>query len=115
MKLVIIAAIMVALLATPAVALEDGVTFHDGGTCTEADGTQGLSQADGECITPADYDILFGFENLSTVPLLYDPSVTVAAQYDIGPEAPASTRLIGVGLVAEPTTYLAIVNGWKLY
>jgi len=62
--------------------LEEGATFN-GGICWEADGTQGLAVPDGQCITPADYDIMFGYDNLSTVPTQYpfdgDTSVAEAA------------------------------------
>jgi len=82
----------VAIDHTQQVELEAGVTFLDGGACVEADGTTGLSMADGQCITPADYDIMFSYENLD-IPTQdpFDGDQTVAEQYDIAPDV-ASTR-----------------------
>ena len=102
------ALIWVAISAVAAVAdieLEDGATF-DGGVCWEADGTEGISAFDGQCITPADYDAIFSYENLSTIVGLQagDEGRTIAEIYDIQPEDdPASDRPIGEGLV-EPGT-----------
>ena len=87
--------------------LEEGATF-DGGICWEADGTEGISHYDGQCVTPADYDAMYSYENLSTVVALasattsYPDDATIAEIYGITPEDdPASDRPIGVGLV-EP-------------
>ncbi len=76
MKLLII---MIAVLSIAAVPLEDGAVFNGDGTCTEADGTQ--------CVTPADYDVMFSYENLSSVLTQYpfDGDTTVAEQYNIEP------------------------------
>jgi hypothetical protein len=116
MRTLITAAIMVALLATPAIALEEGVTAHGDGTCTEADGSKGLTQGDGECITAADYDVMFGIENLSTIPSLIDPSLSVTDVWDLDPTIKPTDRVLGVGLVDVLATYPAILDGaWIPY
>jgi len=88
---------------TEADALEPGATF-DGGICWESDGTAGIAMADGECITPADYDVLFGFDNLDQVESLTSPGVSIAAEAGIDPSGPqASYRPRVVGSVTyEP-------------
>lgn len=115
MRTLLTAAILVALMATPVIAdtvlLEEGVTFYDDGTCIEADGTPGLSSADGSCVTAADYDEMFSYENLSTIPSQNDSTKSVAEVYDINLEVPASLRLLGIGLVDEPFTFRVLANG----
>ncbi len=78
---------------TQPVVIEAGATFLDGGVCVEADGTTGLSQADGQCVTPGDYDIMFSYNVLSQTPTFdpFDGDQTVAEAYDIQPDV-ASTR-----------------------
>ena len=97
MKRLLVTIAMIASIAVTAPAfaieLEPGATFN-GGTCIEADGTPGLSQMDGQCITAADYDILFSYENLSTVETFdpFDGDTTVAERYNIEPGSQASER-----------------------
>ena len=91
------------------VGLEEGATF-DGGVCWEADGTEGFSHYDGECITPADYDAMFSFEALDAIPSVIFPDRSIAEVAGITPDPPASERLLGVGLVAEPRTFIDYVR-----
>ncbi len=99
-KLFTITLVLLALAApvqaidhTQPVVIEEGATFLDGGVCVEADGTTGLSQADGQCVTPSDYDIMFSYDVLSQTPTFdpFDGDQTVAEQYDIQPDV-ASER-----------------------
>ena len=99
--LVLVAIAIVAVLAANVekasareVVLENGATFFENGTCVEADGTPGLSQMDGACVTAADYDEMFSYENLSTVETFdpFDGDTTVAEKYSIEPESRASER-----------------------
>ena len=113
----LLAAIITTTLITAApasaVELEEGAVFYDNGRCVEADGTEGLSAGDGQCITPADYDELFSYENLAAIEALnpHDGSTTVAEVYNIDPELPASLRLLGVGLVEVPFTFVEVAGG----
>lgn len=76
------------------VQLEEGATF-DGGICWEADGTEGIATIDGQCMTPADYDEMFSYENLEATPMWRNPEVSVAEAYGITPDSPkASDRAI---------------------
>ncbi len=90
------------------VPLEEGATF-DGGRCWEADGTEGLAMPDGECRTPADFDIMFGYDNLSTVESQTQPGRSVADVYNIKPEPAASERPLGSGLVEVEERFSEIV------
>jgi len=116
LSIMIILVMIVIAMAAPALAeevvLEAGVTFYDNGTCTEQDGTTGLSSADGECVTPADYDAMFSYEALtqveSQIPAYAGRSV--ADVYLIDPVIPASLRMLGIGLV-EPFTFVETVTG----
>lgn len=93
----IIVLIVVLALAAPA--------FAATGCIDEVTGEPGLPSIDG-CITPAEYDEMFSYENLSTVPSLSPLYETVAEAYNITPESPvARDRLIGVGLVEVPFTF----------
>ena len=75
------------------IVLEPGATF-DGGICWEADGTEGVSMLDGSCMTPADYDRLYSYDNLATTFDLYTGE-SIADLYGITPDAaPASVRPI---------------------
>lgn len=114
--ILVFALMWVAISATAAfgeIELEEGATF-DGGICWEADGTEGISTFDGQCLTPADYDAIYSYENLSSIPAVEDcwPGTpcdvdtegvrSIAEVYDIQPDDdPASDRPIGTGLV-EP-------------
>jgi len=49
----------------------------------EVTGDAGLMQGDGDCVTPAEYDVLFGYANLSTVESQTNPGMSVAAVYRI--------------------------------
>ncbi len=91
--LLALAAPVQAIDHTQPVVIEAGATFLDNGVCVEADGTTGLSMADGQCVTPADYDIMFGYDVLSQTPTFdpFDGDQTVAEAYDIQPDV-ASTR-----------------------
>ena len=106
-KTIVVAASTVAMLATPAAASEPGATFYEDGSCNEADGTRGLSQPDGDCLTIADYDALFSFENLSTVPSAIDPSVSIAAEAGlVNDDVPASQRELGDGVTPVPHRFV---------
>lgn len=90
---------------------EAGTAYFEDGTCVEADGTAGLVGGDGQCITPADYDILFGYDNLAATRLQTDESQSVAEAYNITPDGPsASERLLGEGLVEVPFTFVDAVG-----
>lgn len=101
-------------LAVPvqAVELEPGATFLDGGRCVEADGTPGMSGVDGQCVTAADYDLLFSREALSKVETLnpFDGDTTVAEQAGIVDDIP-SERLLGIG-VTVPFTFQQDLERW---
>ena len=72
---------------------EAGAVFFTDGSCVEADGTWGLAEASGQCVTPADYDIIFGYENLASVENASTPGVSVADAYGItADEVRASDR-----------------------
>ena len=87
-------------------------TVYDGGSCVEPDGSPGLVGIDGQCITAADYDIIFGYDNLAATPSLVIEGKSVAEVYGIEPdEPPASQRPIGEGLVETPRTFRQIVRG----
>ena len=88
--------------------LEDGATF-DGGLCWEADGTEGLSSADGQCVTAADYDAMFSYENLSTVPSSRwgDEGKSIAEVDGVVDDGVvASERPLGDGVTAKPFTFV---------
>ena len=112
MRTLFTAITMVMLLAAPAAATEEGAIFNEeDGTCVEAGGAPGLSTFDGQCVTEADYDIIFGYENLASVSSLVDPSRSVVEVRHIDSVIPASLRLVGVGVLDEPFTFRALVNG----
>ena len=98
------------------VELEEGATFFDDFTCVEADGTLGISTADGQCLTPADYDKIFSFENLSQIEIVTSPDTEIAGQsiaevYGItADDDPASERPLGEGVTAEPFTFVDTVR-----
>lgn len=99
------------------IVLEEGATFDDG-ICWEADGTEGISTFDGQCITPADYDVIFSYENLSSIPVGYQwdgteyEGMSVAEVYGIElVDDPASDRPIGVGVSADLRTFKERVVG----
>ena len=69
---------------------EAGATF-DGGICWESDGTQGIAMLDGSCVTPADYDALYGYANLSTVESQTAPGVSIADEAGIAPDGPEAS------------------------
>ena len=88
------------------------IAATDDGSCVE-DGEPGLYNGAGECITAAEYDILFGYDNLSTVLTQnpFDGATTVAEVANIHPHSKsASQRLIGVGLIETPTTFIRILS-----
>ncbi len=108
------AIVVAVLLALPAAAYadivyEEGATF-DGGLCWEADGTEGFTTPDGQCVTPADYAEMFSYENLSQIPSLTNPELSIAEEAGITPDSlPADERLLGVGLVERPATFRQLV------
>lgn len=82
-------------------------------TCAdEVTGEPGLPNGTGECITPAEYDALFSYENLSTIPSLTNPSLSIAEEAGLEPTSPAaSDRPLGVGLVETTFTFRELVTG----
>lgn len=102
--------------AEATVELEEGATF-DGGICWEADGTEGISMLDGDCMTPADYDAIYSYENLSQHPTITEctpgnPECTVenyssiAEVHGLTPdEEPASDRPLGEGVSQDNRTF----------
>lgn len=114
---IIIATVALALSASPALAdpieFEAGAKFN-GGICWEADGTEGVTRYDGQCITPADYDVIFSFENLSAAPALLGNGRSVAEVYGITADSPkASVRERFFQGSPEPTfvEYVALLHG----
>lgn len=111
--LVLVAAALVFLLVGMAygdVPLEEGALF-DGGICWEADGTEGISTAWGDCMTPADYSETFSFENLASIPSRSNPEISIAEEAGLvrdGTEA--ADRELGAGVVAETFTFRAVVR-----
>ena len=109
-----IATLVLALMVFTTPVYEEGATF-DGGICWEADGTEGISTAWGDCMTAADYDELYSYENLAVTPNAYDPSISIADTYELVPdEVPASTRELGAGLVAETFTFVGHIQAAHL-
>ena len=106
-RLIIAAALIVGMLPTAALATEDISV----GCLDEVTGEAGLRNATGECITPAEYDALFSFENLSTIPSIIDPTVSIAEEAGLVDDGvPASERILGAG-VSDPFTFREVVNG----
>lgn len=65
----------------------------DDGTCTDDNGEPGLYNGAGECITEAEYDKRFGYDNLATIPSYADPTRSIAEVHGITPhDDPASHR-----------------------
>ena len=120
MKRTMTALLVTGLLAMPAAAVagEEGATFYEDGSCQEADGTPGTSTIDGECVTIADYDYLFSFENLDSIQSLTDPTQSIAAEAGLtDADNPASERILGAGLV-EPDNQRTFADtfapsGWE--
>jgi len=99
---------LVLMLLTPALT-EPGVTY-DGGICWEADGTEGVTVVDGRCVTPADYDVMFSFKNLSTIPSIINPEISIAAEAGLVDDGEsASQRTLGEG-VTKPFTFVEYVT-----
>ena len=110
----IVATVLLVVASLFTIDLEPGATF-DGGICWEADGTEGIAMYDGQCMTPADYDAIYSFENLSNVPSISDPSVSIAEHYEMTPDVVTpSDRPLGEGLVAEPFTFTEYVQAAHL-
>ena len=90
------ATLVFALTALPAMGaapeLEAGATFFDNGTCVEADGAEGIAMLDGSCVTTADYDVMYGYENLAEVASSTDPTVSIAEEYNMTPDAPVASE-----------------------
>lgn len=106
MRPLVIAAMMVILMASPAMAQDIST-----GCVDEVTGEPGLQMASGECITPAEYDAMFSVEALSNVASQTDPTISVADIADLDTDIPASLRWLGEGLVDEPFTFVRLVNG----
>jgi hypothetical protein len=109
-KKTIIAAIILTV-AIPATANADEDVSV--GCLDEVTGEAGLLQYDGNCVTPAEYDVLFGFENLSTIPDPTDPTRSIAEVAEIVPDV-ASERPLGDGLVIIPFTFRQMVDAAQL-
>ena len=101
---------------------EPGATFYEDGSCQEADGTPGQTQPDGQCLTIADYDEMFSYENLNTVPSIINPDLSIAEEAGLDPAdvTPPSQRVLGnnvsephrfVDYFAPAGTTVAYVNG----
>lgn len=100
------------IAAAPTPEYETGATF-DGGVCWEADGTEGLSTFDYQCMTPADYDEIFSYENLAATESVrpFDDGRSIADVYElVEDETPASERELGAGLVDVPFTFAETVR-----
>ena len=106
--------ILTAVLIVLEIELEPGVTWnHDHGICVEdATGEEGIITFDGQCMTPTDYDEIFSYENLDTIPdcpmektdCTLEEYPSIAENYGVTPDDdPASDRPLGEGLV-EPGT-----------
>jgi hypothetical protein len=106
MRTAITTIVIILLLAAPAAATEDIST-----PCAdEITGEPGLQMATGECITPAEYDIIFGYENLAATPSYTVEGKSVAEVYGITPDdGPASQRPLGDGVTDEPFTFARTV------
>ena len=107
MKRLITMTILATLIAAPvhAIEMEEGATFN-GGRCVEADGTPGLSSGTGECVTAADYDEAFSFENLSQTQTLTPGSeMSIAEEAGLVDSGVASDRQLGDGVLAETRTF----------
>jgi hypothetical protein len=104
----IAAAIVAAAFLNPAAAFaETGATHYEDGSCQEADGTPGQSMPDGSCVTIADYDQMFSYENLSTVPSAINPDLSIAEEAGMVPDTvPPSQRDLGGGVTAEPHRFV---------
>ena len=123
MRKTITALTATALLTIPATAqavdMEPGATFYEDGSCQEADGTPGMSQPDGQCVTIADYDFMFSYESLDATPSAIPGSdQSIAEEAGITSEDnPASERPLGEGLIEEyPTKTFAnqfAPTGWE--
>lgn len=112
--------ILLAIMTVPAhandVGLEDGATFDDG-ICWEADGTQGISTLDGQCVTAADYDELFSYEVLASTATHTSSTASVATTYGIAAQSGnASERDRRFQGSFEPTfvEYVALLHGRPL-
>lgn len=115
MKTMVTIVVLILLVAAPAAAteLEPGATFFDDHTCVEADGTPGLGTGDGQCITTADYDALYSYDNLASTPSIFPGQGhrSVAEVYDVKNDV-ASDRLLGEGFVKSPRTFKEIIGWW---
>lgn len=110
--LLVVGAILAPTAAHAAeIVLEEGATFTEDGRCYEADGTPGMGAADGQCITEADYNELYSYENLAATPSAADPTQSIAERYGMVDDGvPAAERVLGGGLT-EPFTFAQLVNG----
>ncbi len=100
--------ILMALTATPAIAAEDLSI----GCADEITGEAGVMNGTGECVTPAEYDAKFSFDNLDSIVSLTDPTQTIAREAGIV-DVKASVRELGIGLVDVPFTFTQIVGAYR--
>ena len=92
--------------AAPAQAAE----LYADGTCTD-EGVGGFYTVDLICVTPAVYDALFSYDALENVESQNFPGRSVADVYGYVPGVAASDRLLGVGLVASPSSFRQLTSG----
>ena len=104
-------ALLLVLIAQAANATDHGPVDLTGQCADEVTGEPGLLMLTGECITPAEYDIIFSVEALAQVPHPHYPGQSVAEVAGlIGDPTPASERLLGVGLVDQPASFRQLVH-----
>lgn len=116
------AALVLTFAATPALAdmeWEAGAEFDEVNHVCTQDGVAGVTTPDRQCMTPADYDEIFSYKNLSEIPIGDEwngtslEGLSIAEAYDIQPPAvdptPPSKRTLGEG-VAEPFTFTSWVG-----
>lgn len=112
-RLIALTVAAVLLVAVPAAAseleLEEGATFLEDGTCYEADGTYGLSSFDGQCVTPADYDLIFGFTNLHSIEHPLHPGRSIADVHGITADDPPASLRVRSFMGDELETFSAVV------
>lgn len=113
------AALALTLAASPALAengWEEGAVFDEVNHVCTQDGVQGVTTFDKQCMTPADYDEVFSYENLSTVvsTRAVDNGATIAEVYEMEPPTadtpPPSERTLGEGVASEPFTFVSWVG-----
>ncbi len=110
MTLATLAVLLLVLLAQAANATDHGPVDLTGQCADEVTGEPGLQMLTGECITPAEYDIIFSVEALTLVESHTHPGQSVAEVAGLLEDTtPASDRLLGVGLVDQPVSFRTLV------